>query len=179
MPKLQTMPKQVTPPRHVWERGEKIYRRACEAGLSKGRPRAFLRAASLYAACRIEEVPVTLNEVARLYGCSVKSLAKTYRALLGRLNLAPPPQRPEYFINRNRKLLGDDVAERALAIIASCNHVSKKPSAVAVAAAYIASRGRIEQNKLARYFSTTTVTIRNHVKWLETMLPNTSGGIGG
>ena len=160
------MPKNTVLPQRIQSRLRMVYRRAQEAGLAIGRPRKVLEAASVYAVCRMEGVPLTLDEVAKLYGYAKPPIARTYRVLARRVGLRPAVQRPEDYILRHKGRLGRKVAEKALEILSTCNAVGRKPAAVAAAAAYLASNGRLRLHRLAKIFLTTTVTIRAHVKWL-------------
>jgi transcription initiation factor TFIIIB Brf1 subunit/transcription initiation factor TFIIB len=60
---------------------EQLLQRLLEAKRTKGRPRAVLQAATLYAACRINGFPVTLDMLAGRFNVSRKALARAYRMM--------------------------------------------------------------------------------------------------
>lgn len=159
-------------PEDVKAKAEEIYMQARAAKLSLGRDGRVVRAASVYAACRVLGYPITLLEVAQLHDCPRGMVGRLYRILARELGLKPAPETPESYIMRNKRLLSRRVVEKTLKILRRCSSslVGRKPSAVAAAAAYLASDRRLKPIWLGEVFSTTPVSVRVLSKQMEAFL---------
>jgi transcription initiation factor TFIIIB Brf1 subunit/transcription initiation factor TFIIB len=161
-------------PRRVVEGADELFRRAFEAGLTRGRPSGWVVAALIYTSCRLHSYPITISEVAACLNVSRRGVASTYRLFVRALHLNPPTESPEAYISHNRRVLGEKVAGKALEILRKARsigfHVGRKPAAVAAAAAYIASNGSIKQSYLGEIFHTTPVSVRGNVRRLAPLL---------
>src|SRR5207249_945869 len=77
-----------------------ICKKALEKGLVRGRSIEAIVAAAVYAACRIDGVPRTLDELQQVTGVRKKTIGKAYGALLRTLTLRVPPSRPSDYVSR-------------------------------------------------------------------------------
>ncbi len=78
-------------PRPVKDEAGFICKKALEKGLVRGRSIEAIVAAAVYAACRIDGVPRTLDELQQVTGVRKKTIGKAYGALLRTLTLRVPP----------------------------------------------------------------------------------------
>jgi len=93
--------------RQVTETAMNIYRRALKKGLVKSRSIRSIVAGSLYAACRLMNVPRSLEEFERAYPMvRRKTVAQTYRLLVKNLGLKAPTQDPSIFVTKIASRLG-------------------------------------------------------------------------
>ena len=157
-------------PRPVREIASVMYRRALTEDLIRGRSIEGISTAVLYAACRQEEIPRSLNEMTNVARVENKEIARTYRYISQQLNLELQPIDPKQYIPRFCSKL--DVCEEVLKtandildIAAQQGLLSgKSPTGVAAAAIYAASLCCDEQTTQASVASVaqvSTVTIRN------------------
>jgi transcription initiation factor TFIIB len=75
----------------VIERTAYVYRKAQQRRLVRGRTINAILAAASYIACRDLNVPKTLKEVAAASSLKLKTLSKSYRVLVFKLNISTPP----------------------------------------------------------------------------------------
>ena len=93
--------------RQVTETAMNIYRRALKKGLVKSRSIRSIVAGSLYAACRLMNVPRSLEEFERAYPMvRRKTVAQMYRLLVKNLGLKAPTQYPSIFVTKTASRLG-------------------------------------------------------------------------
>src|SRR5207245_2247081 len=83
-----------------------ICKKALEKGLVRGRSIEAIVAAAVYAACRIDGVPRTLDELQQVTGVRKKTIGKAYGACLRTLTLRVPPSRPTDYVSRFCSRLG-------------------------------------------------------------------------
>src|SRR3972149_6914109 len=93
-------------PRPVKDEAGFICKKALEKGLVRGRSIEAVVAAAVYAACRIDGVPRTLDELQQVTGVRKKTIGKAYGALLRTLTLRVPPSRPADYVSRFCSRLG-------------------------------------------------------------------------
>src|SRR2546428_367814 len=93
-------------PRPVKDEAGLICKKALEKGLVRGRSIEAIVAAAVYAACRIDGVPRTLDELQQVTGVRKKTIGKAYGALLRTLTLRVPPSRPMNYVSRFCSRLG-------------------------------------------------------------------------
>jgi len=163
-------------PRPVKEEAGFICKKALEKGLVRGRSIEAIVAAAAYAACRIHEVPRTLDELQQVTGIRKKVIGKAYGALLRSLVLRVPPSRPADYVSRFCSGLGlsNQVQAEALKILKELAKVdttmSLSPIGTAAAAIYIASLSRGErrpQKAIAKVAGVSEVTLRNRFQFME------------
>ncbi len=163
----------------VIERSAYIYRKAVEAGVTRGRSIIQISAAALYAACRDMEVPRTLKDVAAVSNVSKKDLARSYRILVKEMDLQMPVPDPVKSVSRIASRAGVDerTKRRALEILVKAHQkeivAGKDPMGLAAAALYVAStlnaNGKTQKD-IADAAAITEVTLRNRYKGLRLAL---------
>ncbi|OGS48274.1 MAG: hypothetical protein A3K68_03575 [Euryarchaeota archaeon RBG_16_68_13] len=163
-------------PRPVKEEAGFICKKALEKGLVRGRSIEGVVAAAVYAACRIHEVPRTLDEIQHATGIRKKVIGKAYGALLRTLTLRVPPSRPADYVSRFCSELGlsNSVHSEALKILKELEKVesslSLSPIGTAAAAIYLASLAHGErrpQKTIAKVAGVSEVTLRNRFQYME------------
>lgn len=150
-----------------------LYRRALEADLVRGRSIEGVATAALYAACRLENVPRSLGEMADVSRVERLEIGRAYRCLGQELGLTIEPADPRRFVPRFCAALElsravqlrageilDVAAEEGL-------HAGKFPTSVAAAAIYTAARlhgERRTQREIAAVAKVNEMTIRMRYK---------------
>ena len=151
-------------------------RQALEKGLVRGRSIEAIVAAAVYAACRIDGVPRTLDELQQVTGVRKKTIGKAYGALLRTLTLRVPPSRPTNYVSRfcSRLGLSNTVEAEAQKILKELEKIdssmSLSPSGTAAAAIYLASLScgeRRPQKAIAKIAGVSEVTLRNRFQFME------------
>ncbi|MBQ8016733.1 MAG: transcription initiation factor IIB [Methanobrevibacter sp.] len=162
-------------PRSIREDAAVIYRKAARNKLIRGRSIESMVAASIYTACRRNNIPRSLEEVSEVSNISKKQIGKNYRFLSRKLNIKLKPTSPIDYIPRFASLLdlSGEAESKAIEII---NQSIKKglnngkgPVGMAAAALYISSillNERRTQSDVAEVAGVTEVTIRNRYKEL-------------
>jgi transcription initiation factor TFIIB len=162
-------------PRNVRETAAVIYRKAVNKNLIRGRSIEGVVAASLYAACRQNGVPRTLDEIANASHVTRKEIGRTYRFMTRELKLRLMPTRPQDYVSRfcSELKLSGAVQSRAMDILKDATDKEltsgRGPTGVAAAAIYVASilgNERRTQREVADVAGVTEVTIRNRYKEL-------------
>lgn len=162
-------------PKAVREISAKIYRKAVERGLTRGRSIDGVSAAAIYFACRECSVPRTLDEISDASKLNRKEIGKTYRFVSRELGLNPKPTSPMDYIERfgSELDLSGEVRSKAREILnmAMSREITsgRGPTGVSAAALYIASvimGERKTQKDVAQVAGVTEVTIRNRYKEL-------------
>ncbi len=157
-------------PRSVREVASVIYRRALKEDLIRGRSIEGVSTAALYAACRQEGIPRSLDEVAEVSRVPQKEIGRTYRYISQELGLELKPVDPKQFVPRfaSSLQLSEEVQSKATEIIdvsAEEGLLSgKSPTGFAAAAIYAASllcNEKKTQREVADVAQVTEVTIRN------------------
>jgi len=156
-----------------------IYRHALQRDLVRGRSIDAFVAASIYAACRLQDIPRPLKTVCDLSKRTHKEVSMTYRLLLKELNLKPPLDDPLKYVSKLAHSLGipRPTERRAITILEEAKSkralVGKDPRGVAAAALYLASElngEKIVQRNVAKAAETTEVTLRNRYRGLKKAL---------
>jgi len=93
-------------PPHVIDEAALIYRKILNKGLIRGRSIAAMAAASLYAACRLTQTPRSLYTIAEASTRDQKEIARSYRLIHRKLNLATPIDNPIPYISKIASQLG-------------------------------------------------------------------------
>jgi len=165
-------------PRDISETASLICRIAMQNHIAKGRSIESLAAACVYAACRINKIPRTLDEISSASRVSKKDVGRSYRSLAKTvLNSVSkvPPANPIDYIPRlvNQLNLPGEVQTKAVEIINSAMNLGitsgKGPMGLAAAAVYLACvllNFRKTQREIAQVAGITEVTVRNRYKEL-------------
>lgn len=162
-------------PNYVMEQASKIYRDAMKEKLIRGRSIRTTMVSSLYAACRMHNIPRTLLTFSTEANIRKKDIARTYRFLVRELDLSFPVQGPASYIAKiATKTRASQLAqEKAKEIINKAKEKGlvdgKGPICVAAASLYMACIIYDEhktQKDIANVAQVTEVTIRNRYKGL-------------
>lgn len=172
---INRMASQLGLSRSVQETAAKLYRKAVDENLIRGRSMEGVASATLYAACRKAQVPRTLEEVAEASRVDKKEVSRTYRFITRELNIHLSPTNPVRYVARFGSELdvSGEVRVRAMDIIRKAQEekltLGKGPSGTAAAGIYIAALlegERRTQKDVAETAGVTEVTIRNRYKEL-------------
>ena len=157
-------------PRSVREVASVIYRRALNEDLIRGRSIEGVSTAALYAACRKEGIPRSLEEISGVSRVERKEIGRTYRYISQELGLEMRPVDPQKYVPRfsSELGLGEEVQSKANEIIETTADQGllsgKSPTGYAAAAIYAASllcNEKKTQREVADVAQVTEVTIRN------------------
>jgi transcription initiation factor TFIIB len=157
-------------PQPVREVASVVYRQALRRDLVQGRSIEGVATSALYAACRKENIPRSLDEVADVSRVERVEIGRTYRYVADELELEMRPVDPRRYLPRfcSELDLTGDVRQRAAAVLneaADAGLLSgKSPTGLAGAAIYIASLEcdiKRTQKEIADVAQVTEVTIRN------------------
>jgi len=157
-------------PRAVRETASVIYRQALKKDLIRGRSIEGVATASLYAACRQEKIPRSIEELQTVARVKRKEIGRTYRYISNELGLQMEPVDPKQYVPRfcSKLDLDERVENKAKEIIditVDAGLLSgKSPTGFAAAAIYAASvlcNDKRTQSQVAEVADVTEVTIRN------------------
>ncbi len=157
-------------PRSVREVASVLYRRALEEDLIRGRSIEGVATSTLYAACRMEGIPRSLDEVATVSRVDRMEIGRTYRYIAHELSLEMEPVDPKKYVPRfcSELELSEEVQAKANEIIettAAQGMLSgKSPTGYAAAAIYASAllcNEKKTQREVAEVAQVTEVTIRN------------------
>lgn len=157
-------------PQNVREVASVVYRTSLEKDLIRGRSIEGVATACLYAACRLEKIPRSLEEVEKVARVEKKEIGRTYRYISKELELEMEPVDPVKYIPRycSELNLGEDVQAEAKRIIEVSKEAQllsgKSPTGFAAAAIYAAAllcNEKRTQREVAEVADVTEVTIRN------------------
>ncbi len=159
-------------PDNVVENAAYIYRKIVNAKLTRGRTMASLVSASLYAACRGNNIPRTLDDIATAGNIERRILSRDLRTIIKKLGLNLNQYDTSSFISKisNNMHLKEKTKRDAFDILRRCEvkeiTAGKHPVAQAAASLYIAciiNNEKISQKKFAEEAGVSDVTIRNRV----------------
>ncbi|MCS7140005.1 MAG: transcription initiation factor IIB [Candidatus Nezhaarchaeota archaeon] len=162
-------------PRNVRESAAILYRKMVEARMIRGRSIESMVAAVIYAACRQNKIPRTLDEIAQVMNIKKREVGRSYRLLLRTLTAKITPVASISFIPRlvNKLNLSHDVQKLAITIIEKARDMGltsgRGPMGIAAASIYIASvlqHVKCTQRDIASSANVTEVTIRNRYQEL-------------
>jgi transcription initiation factor TFIIB len=157
-------------PRSVREVASVIYRRALSEDLIRGRSIEAVAASALYAACRKEGIPRSLEEVTHVARVERKEIGRTYRYIARELELGMRPVDPQKYVPRfcSALDLSEEVQSKAKEVVEASTAEGllsgKSPTGYAAAAIYAASllcNEKKTQREVADVAQVTEVTIRN------------------
>jgi transcription initiation factor TFIIB len=157
-------------PDNVVENAAYIYRKIISAKLTRGRTMASLVSASLYAACRENNIPRTLNDIADAGNIERRILSRDLRTIIKKLGLSLSQYDTSSFISKisNNMNLKEKTKRDAFEILKSCEKeqitAGKHPVAQAAASLYIScimNGEKISQKKFSVESGVSDVTIRN------------------
>jgi len=155
---------------NVVENAAYIYRKVVNAKLTRGRTMASLISASLYAACRENNIPRTLNDIAEAGNVERRILSRDLRTIIKKLELNLNQYDTTSFISKisNNMNLKEKTKRDAFEILRRCEKeqitAGKHPVAQAAASLYIScimNGEKISQKKFSVESGVSDVTIRN------------------
>ncbi len=157
-------------PDSVREVASVLYRKSLSEDLIRGRSIEGVATACLYAACRREGLPRSLEEIEAVSRVERKEIGRTYRYVSQALGLEMQPVDPKQYVPRycSQLDLSEKVKTKAMEIIdvtAEKGLLSgKSPTGYAAAAIYAAAllcNEKKTQREVAEVAQVTEVTIRN------------------
>ena len=176
---LNAMKAKLAIPDSVVEDAAYIYRKAVAARLTRGRTMSSLISASLYAACRENNTPRTLDDIAEAGNVERRILSRDLRTIIKKLGLSLNQYDIGSFIVKiaNNLDLKEKTKRDAINILKKAEDVEitagKNPVAQAAASLYIAcimNGERISQKKFSQEAGVSDVTVRNRAALLKKML---------
>ena len=160
-------------PLRVKELSAKIYRKAFNLKLLRGRSIKAMVAAALYYSCRKEKIPRTLQELVDQTTCTARDIRRCYRIIIRELELKVPAMDPVMLIPKYSDELGLSLqVEKAAAELLNkfrqrMTTSGKDPKGLVAAAIYLASQRLHEaksQSRIAKTIGVTEVTLRSRYK---------------
>lgn len=157
-------------PRSVRELSSVLYRKALTEDLIRGRSIEGVATAALYAGCRKQGIPRSLEEIAAVSRVDRKEIGRTYRYISQELTLEMEPVDPQKYVPRfcselELSELVESKANEIIELTAEEGLLSgKSPTGFAAAAIYAASllcNEKKTQREIAQVAQVTEVTIRN------------------
>ena len=176
---LHGMKTKIGVPDNVVENAAYIYRKAVNAKLTRGRTMASLISASLYASCRQNNIPRTLDDIAEAGNVERRILSRDLRTLIKKLGLSLNQYDIASFIVKisNNMNLSEKTKRDAFDILKRCEDggstAGKHPVAQAAASLYIAcivNGEKISQKKFSKESGVSDVTIRNRATLIKKTL---------
>jgi transcription initiation factor TFIIB len=167
-------------PRNVRDEAGFLCRKAIQRQLARGRSIEVLVAGAVYAACRIEGVPRTLDEIQKVTGIARTRVGAAYRSLHRELALAVHASHPADYIQRfcSELELSNRVEQEALTLLRQFESpgtpTSVSPCGTAGAAIYLAGLvcGELRSEKaIAKVAGVSEVTLRNRYLEMKALLP--------
>jgi transcription initiation factor TFIIB len=154
----------------------KLYRRAFQLGLLKGRSIKAMVSASLYYACGSGKVPRTLGEIVKVSDSNFHDVTKSYQVMIKELHLSSPTIDPGLLVSKfiPELHLTYQVEVLALKILEKYEKVyslsGKDPKGLVAGALYIAAireKIKISQTKISKAIGITEVTLRNRLREMQ------------
>lgn len=176
---LHGMKTKLSIPDNVVEKAAYNYRKAVLAKLTRGRTMSSLIAASLYAACRENNIPRTLDDIADAANVERRLLSRDLRTIITKLGLNLNQYDTSSFITKlaNNMELKEKTKRDAIVFFKRCEEekitAGKHPVAQAAAVLYlacIANDEKISQRKFSESSGVSDVTIRNRVNFIKKTL---------
>jgi len=168
---LQRLASQMGLNETIREQAAYIYRKAAEAKLVQGRSIEGVVAASIHAACRLNGIHRTLDEIGRHSRIGRKEIGRTYRKVKQQLHLRIAPSSAQGFVPAfcSKLQVPPAIEAEAMAILAEKKvkkiATGRSPTGIAAAVVYLSCMKNPEsyrtQRDVAAAAGVTEVTIRN------------------
>jgi transcription initiation factor TFIIB len=164
---------------NIKEQAAIIYRKALKKGLVRGRSIEGIADASIYAVCRMNNIPISLKEIGDHSIENRQNIAYYYRLILEKLSLKPHPPEALHRILKIANNLGISLntQQQAVEIMEKAKRMKinqgKNPLAIAAATLYIAglmNNEKITQKILSEASGVSKVSIRNRYTELKKKL---------
>lgn len=169
---LDTIKSQLALPDNVIEEAAYFYRKAFAMKLTRGRGIASTLYASLYASCRKNNTPRTLQDIAKAGNLRKGDLALAYRIMVKSLDLKLEPFDPAEFVTRICSVIGASEKTRrtAMNLVLKAEDagfsIGKHPMSLVAAAIYLScstSGDDKTQIEIAKACGVSNVSVRNLV----------------
>ncbi|WP_100183254.1 transcription initiation factor IIB [Candidatus Nitrosotenuis aquarius] len=156
-------------PEHTAEKAAYLFRKFLSGQTRHPRSHASMMLASLYAACRITNIPRTIQEISTTSNVKKRLILRDYRILVESLDLSFEPYKPAEFVARICTGLGltEKTRLHATTILSKVKQdifYGRNPIALAAAAVYISCKNnteRINQWRIASLVGISNVSLRN------------------
>jgi len=179
MSELDRFSSQLNLSKELKESSAHIYRKMANKNLIRGRSIEAMLVASIYAACRLNLIPKTLDDFIEFASVDKKKIARCYRLILNELRINIKVSSPINFIPRfcAELNLSGSTQNRAAEILKLARKfritAGKAPTGLAGAALYVAAiqeGERRTQKEISIATGVTEATIRNRYKELVNQL---------
>ena len=179
MSELDRFSSQLNLSKELKESSAHIYRKMANKNLIRGRSIEAMLVASIYAACRLNLIPKTLDDFIEFASVDKKKIARCYRLILNELRINIKVSSPINFIPRfcAELNLSGSTQNRAAEILKLAKKfritAGKAPTGLAGAALYVAAiqeGERRTQKEISIATGVTEATIRNRYKELVNQL---------
>ena len=176
---LNAMKTKLGIPYNVVENAAYIYRKAVAARLTRGRTMASLVSASLYAACRENNIPRTLDDIADAGNIERSVISRDFRVLVKKLEINLNQYDTSSFISKiaNNMSLNEKTKRDAFEILERCEKeqitAGKHPVSQAAASLYVSclmNGEKVSQRRFAMESGISDVTIRNRTALIKKVL---------
>lgn len=176
---IQGIADRMSIPQPVAEQGIRLYRKATEADLIRGRSIDAMAASALYSATRLAGYPRNPDEMAEASGVDRRTLLRCHRVLVTKLRLKPTAPHATDFLARlasdlELPPLVEGAARKILRDADEAGITSgRSPTGLAASAIYVASHDQGHprtQKRVSEVSGVTEVTIRNRARELSTLL---------
>ena len=146
-----------------------IYRRASSLGLSRGRGTTEVMAASIYATCREQGIPRSMDEIADSLNVTKKRVSKCYKVLISQMGIKPELANPLDCLSKFCSVLGvsEKTKRYAFGVLKQANSTrvlsGSKPAVVCAGALYLAcivNHEYISQLKMSELVKVSAPSIR-------------------
>ena len=160
-------------PQSIEEEAAKIYNEAIQKNLVRGRSIESVVAGVVYAACRRQNIPRTLEEISEASGFEKKDIGRSYRYIIRELDIKILPSNPVDYVSRFASILkySPETQSKGIQILSKSLSLDltsgRGPIGIAAAALYVAGLlegERRTQRDISEVSGVTEVTIRNRYK---------------
>ncbi len=181
---LDTLKSQLMLPDNVVEEAAYIYRKIVSNKLTRGRVIDSMLCASVYAACRKNNTPRTLRDIAKAGNISNGDLANAYRITIKNLDLQIEPYDPVEFVTRICATIKVSEKTRRLSLELLLKSeekglaTGKNPMSLVAAAIYVAcchTKENKTQIEIAHACGVSNVALRNLAKFFKKILRTMQG----
>jgi len=176
---LRVMASALKAPERVEREAARIYREAAERGLTRARSSETIVMASLYLACRVNDIPKTLKEFNDTFNVDKKIIGKAYKLVARELKIKLIPSSSLDFLGRFASALNLSAKTQSKAaefvqkaekkeLVSGCN-----PTSTAAASLYISAlinKEKRTQKQVSDISGISEVTLRAKVKELTNKL---------
>ena len=163
----------------VTESGLEIFSSSSKKGIVRGRSTQKVAAASIFTACRVNNLPITLDEIANICSLNRNELSKLHRLIKRKLRLKINISSSITFLSKftEKLALPKNVETETKEIIRSVESSEYRqgisPIALLGASIYLAckkTKVRRSQLEIAKTLGTSEVTLRNRAKEINSLI---------